>query len=51
MPADVKVRLLDITFAKRLPVEAVVRDFLAWKVGGVRKATPQTTSEKKQAKK
>jgi hypothetical protein len=50
MPIDVKARLLDTAFQQRLPIEDVVRNFLEWKVGGVKTATLQTTREQNEEK-
>jgi hypothetical protein len=49
-PADLKARLIDFAREKRLPVEEVFKDFLAWKLGRPTKAILSTTSEKKKAK-
>jgi hypothetical protein len=47
LPAHVKAQLVDLAFQKRLPVEAVVKDFVDWKLGRATKASLQTKPEKK----
>jgi hypothetical protein len=39
MPIDVKARLIDLAHQRRLPVEEVFQDFLAWKLGRPTKAS------------
>jgi hypothetical protein len=47
MPNDLKARLLDLAYQRRVPVEEVFKDFLAWKLGRPTKATLYHKPEKK----
>ena len=50
MPADLKVRLIDIARERRLPIEIVCKDFIEWKLGRSTKARLSPTSKKQKAK-
>jgi hypothetical protein len=50
LPIDVKARLIDQAHQHRLPVEEVVKDFLARKLGRRTKASLYRKSETKKAK-
>ena len=49
-PADLKARLIDLAYQRRLPVEAVFKDFLAWKLGRPTNANLYTKTARKKAK-
>ena len=50
LPNDLKVRLIDIAQARRLPVEEVCKDFLQWKLRRPSKASLYNKTEKKAKK-
>jgi hypothetical protein len=50
-PDDVKARLIDLAHQRRLPVEVVLKDFLAWKLGRPTQANLYHKPAKKKAKK
>jgi hypothetical protein len=49
-PPDLKARLIDLAHQRRLPVEAVFKDFLAWRLGRPTKASLYTKTARKKAK-
>ena len=51
LPNDVKARLIDLAQQQRLPVEAVYKDFLEWKLGRPTRANLYNKSAKKEEKK
>jgi hypothetical protein len=50
LPNDLKARLIDLAHQQRLPVEAVCKDFLQWKLGRPTKASLYAKSAKKNVK-
>jgi hypothetical protein len=51
MPNDLKARLIDLAYQKRIPVEAVFKDFMEWKLERRTKASLYNKSLKKEEKK
>jgi hypothetical protein len=49
MPVDLKVRLIEMAQARRLPIEDVCKEFLSWKLGGQthHKLHPKPGTDKK----
>jgi hypothetical protein len=49
IPPDLKARLIDLAYQRRVPVEVVVKDFLHWKLGRASTALLSIKPVKKKA--